>query len=191
IIADWIIRTQCHFKIARKRKSKLGDYRAPYKGQGHRISVNGDLNPFAFLITTVHEFAHLFTWQEHGTTVKPHGPAWKSNFRALMTPFFEANIFPEDIRLAIEAYLKNPAASSCGDIYLSRVLHRYDDQHLRQGYTFLENIPDGTHFKTQDGRLFQKSAKIRVRFRCREVATSRVYLFSPVAAVLPLSNKVN
>lgn len=186
VIADWIVRTNCEFRIAGNRKSKLGDYRAPYGGRGHRISVNYNLNPYAFLITTVHEFAHLQTWQRHGARVKPHGVEWKAGFRQLMTPFFERNIFPDDIRIAIGAYLQNPAASSCGDLQLFRTLSRYDESQNRpQGYTYLENIPDGNYFKTRDGRLFQKSEKIRVRFRCREISTRRIYLFSPVAEVLP------
>src|SRR5690554_6336368 len=76
LIAQWIAETSCQFKITGSRKSKFGDYRPPFGGKGHRISVNHDLNPYAFLITTVHEFAHLHTWHEHKNKVQPHGPNW-------------------------------------------------------------------------------------------------------------------
>lgn len=32
---------------------RLGDYRAPFQGSTHRISINHDLNEFDFLITLV------------------------------------------------------------------------------------------------------------------------------------------
>ena len=62
LIGRWIDYFKCEFKISRNRNSKFGDYRPPHDGKGHRISVNFDLNPYAFLVITVHEFAHLHTW---------------------------------------------------------------------------------------------------------------------------------
>jgi len=87
VISQWINDTGCRFKVTRSRNSKLGDYRAPFKGSSHQITVNHDLNPYSFLITTVHEFAHLKTYQEHKNKVKPHGNEWKENFKMLMEPF--------------------------------------------------------------------------------------------------------
>lgn len=89
IIATWIIDSGCLFRIARSRKTKLGDYTAPFKGEPHKISVNHDLNPYAFLITTIHEFAHLKTWQQFKNKVKPHGIEWKNHFKILMEPFLK------------------------------------------------------------------------------------------------------
>src|SRR5690554_5307329 len=126
IIALWSKDSGCKFKISKSRASKFGDYRPPHRDKGHRISVNYDLNPYAFLITTVHEFAHLKTWNEHKHLVKPHGLTWKRNFKALMSVFFELQIFPEDIKEAVQVYLQNPKASSCTDIQLFRILKRYD-----------------------------------------------------------------
>jgi SprT protein len=40
-----------HLTITRQRQSILGDYRHAYANQTHRISVNGNLNKYAFLIT--------------------------------------------------------------------------------------------------------------------------------------------
>lgn len=186
IIADWIGATNCEFRIARPRRSKLGDYRAPYGGKGHRISVNNNLNPYAFLVTTVHEFAHLKTWQIHGPRVKPHGKEWKAAFRQLMIPFLAQRILPDDIHAALTTYLENPAASSCSDLQLSRVLAGYDGHtHRDYGFVFLEKLSEGDYFTTRDGRIFRKAEKLRTRFRCTEVETQRIYLFSPIAEVLP------
>ena len=65
-VVEWVENLEFHLTISRSRHSKLGDYRAPSGiRQQHRISVNGDLNPYAFLQTLVHEIAHLLTWQQY------------------------------------------------------------------------------------------------------------------------------
>ena len=181
LIGRWIDYFKCEFKISRNRNSKFGDYRPPHDGKGHRISVNYDLNPYAFLVTTVHEFAHLHTWNEHQHKAKPHGSEWKSNFKKMMQPFFEKEIFPDDVKQAIVSYLNNPAASSCSDLTLYRSLRGYDARpdHI----TTVEKLPLKAVFKLKDGRVFKKEEKLRKRFKCTEMTTKRVYLFSPVAEV--------
>ncbi|MFC3199420.1 sprT domain-containing protein [Parapedobacter deserti] len=181
VISRWINDSNCLFRISKSRSSKFGDYRPPYNGQGHRISVNNNLNPYAFLITTVHEFAHLKTWNEHKNRVKPHGSEWKANFKQLMLPFMQSGIFPDELNVAITAYMDNPAASSCSDLQLFRALKRYDKSGLLHT---VEQLPADAVFSLKNGRVFQKKEKIRKRYRCIEVKTQRVYLFSPVAEVL-------
>lgn len=181
IIARWIHAAPCQFKIARKRSSKFGDYRAPFRGLGHRITVNHDLNPYAFLVTTVHEFAHLKTWNEHRSRVKPHGEEWKTNFKNLMQHFFRLDVFPPDLHRAITNYMNNPAATSCSDLHLYRTLQAYDKRNER--LINVEHIPHEAVFAMENGRLFRKGNKLRKRYQCVEVATGRIYLFSPVAVV--------
>lgn len=184
LIARWIDHFHCEFKISRNRNSKFGDYRPPFGGRGHRISVNYNLNPFAFLVTTVHEFAHLQTWNEHQRKAKPHGSEWKLNFRKMMQPFFEKNIFPADIQSAVICYLQNPSASSCSDLNLLRTLKKYDAA-VEPVYT-VESLPLNTVFCLKDQRVFKKESLVRKRYRCTEVNTGRVYLFSPLAEVFPV-----
>ena len=66
-----------HLTISRKRQSILGDYRHAHSDKNHRISVNGNLNKYAFLITLLHELAHLFTYEKFGHRVQAHGREWK------------------------------------------------------------------------------------------------------------------
>jgi len=77
--------------------------------------------------------------------------------------------------------LHDPAASSCADVVLLRTLKNYDEQptHL----IFVEAVPEGSVFKTPDGKIFRKGEKIRKRFSCVEIKTKRIYLFSPVYEV--------
>ncbi len=182
IIGLWIKDSGCKFKISKSRVSKFGDYRPPHGVNGHRISVNCDLNPYAFLITTVHEFAHLKTWNEHKHLVKPHGSAWKRNFKDLMNVFFKLQIFPEDVKEAVEVYLHNPKASSCTDLDLFRILKKYDQ--IKENHHTVEALPELCIFALKNGRIFQKGKILRKRYRCVEVKTGRVYLFNPMAEVL-------
>ncbi|WP_432711564.1 SprT-like domain-containing protein [Pedobacter sp.] len=180
-IARWIDYFQCEFKISKNRTTKLGDYRHPFKTAGHRISVNNDLNHFAFLVTTVHEFAHLLTWNDHKNKVKPHGMEWKNNFKRMMNPFLEQEIFPEELRQAIHSYLINPSASSCTDLQLSRALKKYDVAYTGSR---LEEIPLHTVFTIKDGRKFKKGERLRKRFRCTCLDNGHIYLFNPLAEVI-------
>jgi len=182
IVSQWINDTGCRFKVTRSRKSKFGDYRAPFRGNPHQITVNHDLNRYAFLITTIHEFAHLKTYQEYKQTVKPHGSQWKDNFKMLMHPFLELRIFPTDIIQAISTYMGNPAASSCSDLHLYRILKTYDQQNT--DIIHIEDIADKTIFMIKNGRKFQKLEKLRKRFKCLELNTNKVYLFHPLAEVI-------
>jgi SprT protein len=186
LIGRWIDYFKCEFKISRNRNSKFGDYRSPHLGKGHRISVNYDLNPYAFLVTTVHEFAHLHTWNEHKQNAKPHGTEWKSNFKKMMQPFFAKDIFPSDVKNAITSYLDNPAASSCSDLTLYRSLRKYDAHN--PSVTTVEKIAFKAWFKLKDGRVFSKDEKLRKRFKCTEISSKRIYLFSPVAEVEPVKS---
>jgi len=184
LIAKWIDYFQCEFKISRNRATKLGDYRHPFKDAGHKISVNNDLNRYAFLVTTVHEFAHLLTWNEYKNKVKPHGQEWKNNFKRMMSPFLEQSVFPEDIHRAILIYLSNPSASSCTDLQLSRALKRYDQAY---NSSRLEEIPLNTVFTIKDGRKFRKGERLRKRYRCLCLDNGNIYLFNPLAEVTLLA----
>jgi hypothetical protein len=170
-----------HLTVARERKSILGDYRHRHGSHTHRISVNGNLNQYAFLITLLHELAHLLTFEEWGNKVSAHGKEWKGVFGGLLAQFIEHDVFPDDIKKVLLQSLHNPAASSCADEALLRTLRNYDEN--KGNSHFVESLPEGALFKTHDGRIFKKGEKMRKRFRCVEVATKRLYLFSPVYEV--------
>ena len=170
-----------HLTVARERNSILGDYRHRYGSQTHRISVNGNLNQYAFLITLLHELAHLLTFEKWGNRVAAHGKEWKVLFGQLLAQFIEHDVFPPDIKTVLLHSLHNPAASSCADETLLRTLKQYDEN--KGNSHFVESLPEGALFKTGDGRIFQKGQKMRKRFRCLEIATKRMYLFSPVYEV--------
>ncbi|ADY53817.1 hypothetical protein Pedsa_3282 [Pseudopedobacter saltans DSM 12145] len=186
LISEWIDKYRCEFKITKGRESKFGDYRAPFRNSGHRISVNHNLNPYAFLITTVHEFAHLLTFNQWKGKVKPHGAEWKNNFKMMMIPFFEMEILPSDVEKALAKYLKNPAASSCSDQVLFGVLRNYNEK-IDNGFVSITEITENQIFEIKTGRKFKKLSKNRTRYKCLEISTGRIYLFSPLAEVRAIS----
>src|ERR1700759_1535347 len=96
-----------HLTITRERKSVLGDYRHATRGTNHRISVNGNLNAYSFLITLIHELAHLVTFMEFGNRVQSHGKEWKGVYRRMLEEFIGLSVFPTDILAALKKSLHN------------------------------------------------------------------------------------
>ena len=170
-----------HLRISRERKTKLGDYRPPGKTPYHRISVNHNLNPYAFFLTFMHEVAHLMTYEKFGHLKQPHGDAWKNNFRHLMEPFFGQGYFPDDVEQALKNHMKKIKASGQVDLKLSRILKKYDtgDPEL-----LLEELQAGDIFVFQEKRKFEVLEKRRTRFKCRDLANNRMYL---IHALTPVS----
>jgi len=185
---DEVLQYLQHYKvqltITRQRQSILGDYRHAHDGKGHRISVNGNLNKYAFLITLLHELAHLFTYERFSHRVMAHGAEWKNEFSKILAKFLLKKIFPADIEKALMRTLQNPAASSCGDEKLLRVLHNYDVK--KEGIHLVEQVTDGGLFSIKGGRIFKRGEKVRKRYKCVEVKTGKLYLFSPVYEVVVL-----
>ena len=174
-----------HLTITKERKSVLGDYRHAHQNAAHRISVNGNLNPYAFLITLVHELAHLVTFLQYGHRVQAHGREWKQVYKMLLTRFLEMHIFPADILSSLQSSLHNLPASSCADEGLMRVLRRYDEK--EEGMLLVEELPEGALFVLDDGKIFKKVQRLRKRFQCTEVKTGKLYLFSPIYEVKKVS----
>lgn len=185
LVYDTLIQHKFRLHISRKRATKLGDFRAGTKGSPHRISLNHDLNPYHFLVVFVHEYAHLVVYEQYGRRTQPHGIEWKTAYRKLMQPYFDRDVFPPDLRQALENYLVNAKAINGSDVSLARALANYD---LKQSAgTDLEQLAEGTQFRTAAGRVFKKLDKQRKRYKCLCMATGRLYLFNPLAKVHPLS----
>jgi hypothetical protein len=173
-VLEYLHKYHVHLTIARERKSILGDYRHRTQQQAHRISVNGSLNKYAFLITLLHELAHLLTFEKWGSRVQAHGREWKAIFGQLLAQFIEHKIFPADIEAALLQSITSPAATTCADSLLLKTLRRYDEREITG--KLVEELPPDALFKTSDGKVFKKGVQARTRFKCVEVATGKLYL---------------
>ncbi|MDA0380465.1 MAG: SprT-like domain-containing protein [Bacteroidetes bacterium] len=172
-----------HLKIVNERLSRHGDYRK-LPGGGHLITVNAGSNPYRFLITLIHEIAHLVAFIEHGHSIRPHGKEWKQIFKRLMLPLLNPAVFPSDLLPVLASHFINPKASSSADARLDRELSRYDAQ---ESGVFVEELPEGALFAYREKRIFKKGNKRRKRYECLELETKRNYLFQPNARVKPIS----
>ena len=179
-----IIRYKIEFRVSPSRHSKYGDYQAPHRGSSHKITVNEDLNKYAFLITFIHEVAHLTTWQRFKRVKYPHGLQWKNEFSRLMQYHLKNQIFPFEIVEALHRYLMNPAATSCCDIQLQKALHIYDKR--KRGWKLLEEIEYNIPFLISNGRIFIKRRQLIKNFECTEMNKRHKYLINPLMQVRPL-----
>jgi hypothetical protein len=181
LVLHYIHRHSVHLTITRKRHTLLGDYRHPVPGRSHRISINGNLNPYAFLITLLHELAHLITFEQFGPRVAAHGAEWKQCYGGLLTELLAQVPLPEELQTELKRSLKNPAASSCAEESLMRVLKKYDVS--QPGSCLIEQLQQGESFRIADGRIFIKGEKLRKRYKCLDANSGAIYLFSPIYEV--------
>lgn len=169
-----------HLKIVNDRVTRHGDYHRDSSGY-HRITVNASLNKYRFLITLVHEIAHLAAFEKFGRAIKPHGDEWKLTFQKLMVPFIRPEIFPGHLLPLLARHFRNPKASSDTDATLSLALKQFDEGSENKNYVF--EVPYGSFFRIHNGKVFKKGAQRVKRFECQEVSTGRMFLFNPNAEV--------
>jgi len=177
----WITEKKIHLKISKQRKTKLGDYRPPVHHTNHRISINHNLNKYAFLITLIHEIAHLLVWEKHKGKVEPHGKEWKIEYRNLMYEFLNKGIFPDEIEKVLSKSIINSKASSTSDMNLSRTLKKYDAQ---TDLLILEDLEENAFFTIDGGRRFKKGPKQRTRYKCQNIENKKFYFVHALTPVV-------
>jgi SprT protein len=171
-----------HLTVTKKRKSVLGDYRHNAQNKNHRISINGNLNKYEFLITLLHELAHLLTFEQFGNRVDAHGKEWKMHYKNLLMHFIQKNIFPKDVTIELVKTLHNPAATANGETALLSVLRNYNLV-KKENVLTIEEIAEGVLFETEKGKVFKKGMKRRKRYECVEINSGKLYSFSAIAEV--------
>ncbi|MFZ6000921.1 MAG: SprT-like domain-containing protein [Bacteroidota bacterium] len=160
------------FKLRKTRQTKVGDFSCR-PGETPQITVNEDLHPYLFLITYIHEVAHLHVHKQFGRRAEAHGQEWKSQFRLLMQPVLNESVFPAKLIDGLREHLRDPAASTFSDSEITRLLRSYDPRAVH--VTLLSDIPEGSVFAL-NGRWFRKGKVRRTRVLCREMNSRRSYL---------------
>jgi len=176
-----------NLKVVNERVTRHGDYRLLPDGS-HQITVNANLNPYRFLITLIHEIAHLVAFETYGRRIKPHGREWKQTFQQLMLPFLRPEIFPSTLLPLLANHFRNPKASSSTDANLSIALKRFDQP--GEG-SLLYELPLGSIFCIKNGRTFKKGPRNVKRYQCVEIGTGRLYLFQPNAEVQAIKEYIH
>lgn len=168
-------------KITPPRKSIFGNY---YTRSGvHHITVNGNLPPQAFLVTYLHEMAHLLVRVKFKRRTLPHGQEWQEEFKKIMLPMLGQNIFRTEVENALRQHLDNPRASSCSDPELHKVLMSGENQGHHQE-VLISDLSPGFCFE-YESRIYILRKKLRTRFECKEIQSGRLMRFSAFVKVIP------
>jgi len=166
-------------KVTRTRQTKVGDFTSRRTRSHPRITLNNDLNRYLFLVTYIHEVAHLHVYLRHGPREDPHGEKWKTTFTDLMLPILWETIFPPEILHELRRHMINPKASSFADTILTEAFRKFD-RNTHQ--IILSQVPEGSIFKLQ-GRYFKKGKLRRTRVLCKELQSKKDYLVPADAVV--------
>ena len=169
------------FKVRKARATKLGDYRHDRQLNTYTLSINNDLNPYAFLITYLHEVAHLMANRKYGSHLQPHGKEWKDCFREVARPILNNTVFTPQMLAVLEKHLKNPKATHCSDPALYEALRSYDQDSDK---ILLKEVSSYALFEFKK-RTFRKLCKKRTRYVCEEIPDKKNYLISEWAEVKP------
>ncbi len=163
--------------ISRPRKSIYGNYQ--FRNGGHHITVNGNLSKEAFLVTYLHEVAHLISRKKYRNRIKPHGPEWQGAFAAVMKPVLHDAVFSENLLEALKKHLKKPAATSCADPELHRLLN---NEVPGENQKRAIELQQGDFFVFQN-KGFEWRRKLRNYCEIRNIENGRLYRISGSALV--------
>lgn len=185
-ILELIERHPIQLKITAPRKTLLGSYKRNNRGED-QISINGDLNPYSFLITLLHEFAHLKAFDQYGFSIEPHGPEWQKTFSNLLSPLLSIHCFPDEINDHLLKKNNQLSASQCTDPILYGYLKKYDCR--EEGVKLLRELCIGDHFSLSNGMQFKKLKINRTRAVCRRIdghQAEHLFTISLLAEVYPI-----
>lgn len=182
-VVSLIIKHQVYLKITNSRSSKYGDFRVPGSKQQPQLSINYNLNPYAFLITLLHEMAHLVVWNKYRQVyrqIKPHGSQWKNEFKALMKPFLKSDIFPDTLLQILKKHMLNPKASSSSDLSLMKELRKFDPHKIETKLLADLYVGDVFLFKNLAFKILKKN---RSRYLCENISNKKRYLIHSLAEI--------
>ena len=167
-----------NIKIVNKRKTKHGDFRK-FKNR-YLITINYTENKYLFLLVLIHEVAHYVVFKNNIKTT-PHGIPWKNEYHKLLAPVLNNDCFPVRLLELLKLHMINPKSSFSYDSQLVKELNKYENDFM--GFTYLDNIDDGSKFLYEKDKIFKKIKKRRKRYLCIDTVSKRKYLFLPHAKV--------
>ena len=184
-VFNYLAQHSVHLHITRERYSKLGDYRWPRQGHPfHEISVNGNLNPYHFLLVLLHEMAHLDTWQQYKNSIQPHGNEWQANYARLINLYLP--LFPTDVSVLLQRYTARIPLSRTIEKQIDAQLRHYNPDYTPSQDITLNDLTPGTRFliASRPDHHFQALEKRRTRWICLNLADGKKYLVSGTAVVV-------
>jgi len=160
-------------RVTKERESKFGDYLQSVNGKPQRITVNGNLDKFSFLITFLHELAHLKAFEIYGKKIKAHGKEWKSEFVKIIIDSLNNELFPAEIANIIkEQYVNKKKLSYSSRIKISDSINKYLNIKIPKR---LEDFPINASVELINGMKVKIIEQKRTRFLCRCLNDNKMY----------------
>lgn len=173
LASRWLSVPSLTVKLVSRGNYRLGTY--SYRSNGRQsIILNTKQDRYSFLITMAHEVAHMQARQQWGLKIAPHGPEWQLICRRLLLEAAEIPSLPEDIRQAMHLVAAAPKSTHLANKTAARIFMQYSEKY--DGMTLLADLPTGSRFVLDDGRVFLKGEKNRTRYKCMLQGTSKYYL---------------
>ncbi|GAB2605086.1 sprT domain-containing protein [Spirosoma areae] len=168
------------FRVVKPRRTRLGDFRV-LPGKQMQITVNSNLNPYAFLLTYIHEVAHAEVYRHHilpqrRRRIEPHGKAWQLAFQQLMQPLLTETVFPINILVPLQQYMARPAATTYANPSLMLALRQFDSPTaaIAENRLLLRDVSEGNLFQLAK-KTYVRGTLRRTRVVCKEVPSGRSY----------------
>lgn len=179
---DDLVKTyDVHFKVVSPRKTKLGDCRYPVnRAKQIIITINQDLKPIQFLVTSLHELAHAKTFREFGNKVQPHGIEWKINFSFILNSILHREDISPEEKKVLKSIADKPTATSYGSDHLQTLTK---NKHS----VFLKDLPNGSNFNFNN-KPFKKIKLLRTYVLCSCESSNRKYKIHGLAEINPSPN---
>ena len=183
------------FRFAQSRRSKLGDFTRTAQGLV-TLTVNMDLGSELFLVTFLHEVAHLEATLNQPRRSQPHGRRWQTCFGNLLKELclHAEGQMAVPLRDALLAHSIAPSATLHADSRLASLLlppaGTPDSPIAPDGCAFVEALVTHTAFWYR-GRSFLLSGKLSKRHYATEMRSGRLYSFSAQCRVKVLKEETS
>lgn len=188
VVFQWFKKYPIHIRLSKPRTRKLGDFSIRPPEMRPEISINSNLNPYEFLITLTHEYAHFLHWKENRWSRKPHGKKWKQIFSNLLLMLLDNNAFPQELLSPLATFIKNPSATSNTHTELTTALYKFNPE---SELILLDQLPENSLFSVSGGRIFLKGEKQRKRYKCICKNNQKTYLVNATVMVKPVCQSNN
>lgn len=169
-------------RVTKQRDTKYGDYMPSVNGKQQRITVNGNLDNFSFLITLLHELAHLKAYENFGQKIKAHGSEWKLEFIKIIDDALNNNLFPLDIAKTINLqYVIKKDLSFESRIIINDSINKYLNITIPKR---LEDFPVNSLVSLINGMQVKVIEIKRTRYLCKCLNNNKMYYIQKKIEVL-------
>jgi len=168
-------------QVVNHRKTKIGDFRPSHSPlKPHKITINHDLTPDAFLMILLHEIAHLNIWLRYQHKVPAHGQEWKSEYSGILSGLLQKCMISDQLKEIILSELESGIKATMKNHDFNRIMSKAS---LDKPSVLVADIPEGTIFILEDGKTYKKGIKLRSRYRCVCINNRKNYLVAAAARV--------